>query len=337
MYGIERKGTMMKQRIIISISLILLLAVIGYMVFDLFFTESGRSDNPYDYGLSELRKSDSALIAYREVLQFSPGLSEIYGIATDPFDRIYVTGSNGLEIYSLEGSLISTYPFHDTAYCITVSPDGNMLFGMGDHIEIMNPEGEIITRWNPVSEESVLTSIAIRDTDIFVADAGKKIVYRYDLEGTLLNRIGEKDSLKGIPGFVIPSPYFDLGIGRDDELWVVNSGRHLFEAFRPDGTLISTWGKASMDVEGFCGCCNPSHFAILSDGSFVTSEKGIERVKVYLPSGEFKCLVAAPYQFDEGTRGLDVAVDSRERVLILDPWRNQIRIFIHKRDENHVQ
>ncbi|NQV02691.1 MAG: hypothetical protein HQ542_08605 [Bacteroidia bacterium] len=325
----------MKQRLIIIASLILLIGVIGYMVVDLFFTESGRSDNPYDYGLNELRKSDSSLIAYLEIRHFSSGLSEIYGIATDPTDRIYVTGADGVEIYSPEGTLISEFPFQDTAYCITIAPDGNLILGMMDHLEIMNPEGEIISRWEPESESSVLTSVATNGTDIFVADAGKKIVYRYDQEGTLLNRIGEKDSLKGIPGFVIPSPYFDLGMGRDDELWVVNSGRHLFEAFRPDGTLISTWGKAFMDVEGFCGCCNPSHFAMLTDGSFVTSEKGIERVKIYLPTGDFKCLVAAPYQFDEGTRGLDLAVDSRERILILDPWRNQVRIFILKRDETN--
>ncbi len=323
----------MKQRLIIIVSLVLLLAVIGYMVFDLFFSESERSNNPYDYGLSELRNNDSTLIAYREAQQFSTGISQIYGIAIDSSDRIYVTGSDGVEIYSSEGSLISTYPFQDTAYCITLAPDGKLLLGMEDHIEIMSPEGEIISRWKPESENSVLTSLVTDGTNVFVADAGKKIVYRYDWDGNLLNRIGAKDSLNGIPGFVVPSPYFDLALGRDDELWVVNSGRHLFEAFRPDGTLISTWGKASMDIEGFCGCCNPSHFAILSDGSFVTSEKGIERVKIYLPSGEFNCLVAAPYQFDEGTRGMDVVVDSKERIVLLDPWRNQVRIFVHKEDQ----
>ncbi|MBC8315536.1 MAG: NHL repeat-containing protein [Bacteroidetes bacterium] len=324
----------MKQQLIIITALILLIAGIGYLVIDLFYSESGASDNPYAYGLNELRKSDSSLIDYQEIQHFPAGLSEVYGIAADPANRIYVTGANGVEIYSPGGEKISEFSFPDTAYCIAVTPDGNLLLGMVDHIEIMTPGGEILSRWKPESEASVLTSVATDGTDIFVADAGKKIVYRYDREGTLLNRIGKKDSLKGIPGFVIPSPYFDLGIGRDDELWVVNSGRHLFEAFRPDGSLISTWGKTSTGVEGFCGCCNPSNFAMLSDGSFVTSEKGIERVKVYLPSGEFKCLVAAPDQFDQGTRGIDLAVDSEERILVLDPWRNQIRIFIKKGENN---
>jgi len=326
---------MMKQRLIIITALILLIAGIGYLVVDLFYSESGASDNPFDLGLNELRKSDTSLIEYREIKHFPAGLSEIYGIAADTDNRIYVAGANGVEIYSHDGEKISELPFPDTAYCIAVAPNGNLLLGMIDHIEIMNPEGEIINRWKPESDASVLTSIATNGTDIFVADAGKKIVYHYDRDGTLLNLIGKKDSLKGIPRFVIPSPYFDLGIGRDDELWVVNSGRHLFEAFRSDGSLISTWGETSTGVEGFCGCCNPSNFAMLSDGSFVTSEKGIEHVKVFHPSGEFKCLVAAPDQFDQGTRGLDLAVDSEERILVLDPWRNQIRIFIKKGEDSN--
>lgn len=323
----------MKQRLIIIAALILLIVVIGYMTYDLFLKEKDRSDNPFDYGMAELRKSDSGMIAYREVQQITPGLTEIYGIATDSSDRIYVTGANGVEIYDSDGSLLSEHPFQDTAYCLSVAPDGELLLGMTDHIEIMSPEGEIISRWKPESENSVLTSVATDGIDIYVADAGEKIVLRYDWDGRLLNRIGEKDSLGGIQGFVIPSPYFDLGLGRDNELWVVNPGRHQFEAFRPEGTLISTWGNASMEVEGFCGCCNPSNFTILPDGSFVTSEKGIERVKIYLPSGEFKCLVAAPGQFDEGTRGLDLAVDSKRRILLLDPWRNQVRIFVQKECE----
>lgn len=323
----------MKQKLIITASLILLLAVIGYMVYDLFIVRE-KPFNTYDYGLSELRKTDSSMVQYNEIQQIPAGLNEIYGIAADEADRIYITGANGVEVYSTEGDLISRFPFPDTAYCIAVAPDGNLLLGMEDHIGMMSPAGEIIARWKPEGKNSILTSVATDGTDVFVADAGEKIVYHYDMQGNLLNRIGEKDSLAGIPGFVIPSPYFDLRLGRDNELWVVNSGRHLFEAFRRDGTLISTWGTPSMEVEGFCGCCNPSNFAILSDGSFVTSEKGIERVKIYLPSGEFSCLVATPDQFDEGTRGLDLAVDSRDRILLLDPWRNQVRIFVHKSRKN---
>ena len=150
------------------------------------------------------------------------------------------------------------------------------------------------------------------------------------MKGELLNEIGRKDSVVGIQGFIIPSPFFDIAIGRDGELWAVNSGRHQFEAYNHDGRLISSWKKTSMQLDGFSGCCNPSHIVILPDGSFCTSEKGIVRIKIHDPSGKFKSVVATPDQFDKGTTGLDLAIDSDGRIIVLDPKRNQVRIFVKK-------
>ncbi len=82
-----------------------------------------------------------------------------------------------------------------------------------------------------------------------------------------------------------------------------------------------------MTIDGFSGCCNPSHIAILADGSFVTSEKGLVRVKILNPTGKLKSVVAGPDQFDEETRGLDLAVDSENRIIVLDPKKRLIRIF----------
>ena len=82
-----------------------------------------------------------------------------------------------------------------------------------------------------------------------------------------------------------------------------------------------------MQLDGFSGCCNPSHIAMLSDGSFVTSEKGIERVKIHLPTGEFKCVVAGPDQFIAGTTDLDLAADTKDRIYVSDPRKGLVRIF----------
>jgi hypothetical protein len=202
--------------------------------------------------------------------------------------------------------------------------------GIEDHVEVYSNEGKLVKKWESESESSVLTSIAVTSADVFVADAGEKVVYHYDLTGKLINRIGQKDPQNNIPGFVVPSYFFDLGVNSTGQLWVADPGRHTFMNFGYDGTLISSWGKTSMGVDGFCGCCNPSHFAFLSDGSFITSEKGIERIKVYLPDGTYKYLVATPDSFEEGTRGLDLAVDSQERILVLDPVKKKVRFFVKK-------
>ena len=82
-----------------------------------------------------------------------------------------------------------------------------------------------------------------------------------------------------------------------------------------------------MSVEGFCGCCNPTHFALLPDGGFVTSEKGIPRVKVYDGGGKLLSVVAGADDFNGGTTGLAVAVAPDNRILVLDPVRGQIRAF----------
>jgi hypothetical protein len=202
---------------------------------------------------------------------------------------------------------------------------------MQDHVEIFDNTGKLLKKWSSCGNDAIITSIAVSGRDVFIADAGNKVVYHYDLSGKLIKKIGQKDPSKGIPGFVIPSSYFDLGIGHDGDLWVVNPGRHRFEKYNPDGDLTTSWGESSMAVEGFCGCCNPSNFAILADGSFVTSEKGIERIKVYWPDGRFRGVVAGPDSFIEGTRGLDLAVDSRDRIFVLDPEKKQVRVFELKR------
>jgi hypothetical protein len=324
----------MKQKIIIIGALILLAAGIFFILKDLLFSGKDNAPNRYEYDMSRLRKSDSSLVLYKEVKQIKTSIGVIHGIAVDGNDRIYVCGQHGVEIFEGGGNPVSAFKIDGTALSIHIDGKKNIILGVQDHIEIWDIRGNLLKKWNPVDLESIITSIAATDNHIFAADAGKKVVYRYDFDGELINRIGEKDTVRGIPSLVIPSPYFDIGTGRDGELWVVNPGRHSLEAFTFDGQMISSWGKASMETDGFCGCCNPTHIAMLSDGSFVTSEKGIERVKVYLPDGKIKCIVATPQMFDFGTTGLDLAVDSKDRIVLLDPEKKLVRIFVEKNGKN---
>jgi len=131
-------------------------------------------------------------------------------------------------------------------------------------------------------------------------------------------------------GFIVPSPYFDVALAGKDRLWIVNPGRRRVELYTFDGSLLAHWGKASFKIEGFCGCCNPTHIAVLPSGHLVTSEKGLARVKVYTPGGELASVVAPPAAFAGGTTGLDVAADSRGRIWVLDPVARKVRLFTRK-------
>jgi hypothetical protein len=320
----------MKQKIYIIAGILLLLIIIFFITKDLLFQKGNDNTNPYEYNLDELKKSDSLFVAFKEINQFTPGLEEIYGIAVDQSDRIYVSGKNGVEIFENSGKPEKKFSFDGIAWSVKVDYSGKIYLGMEDHIEVMDNNGKLLNKWHSESPGSILTSIAVTPSDVFVADAGEKVVYHYDHAGKLLNRIGQKDPQNNIPGFVVPSPYFDLGINSSGQLWVVDPGRHTFMNFSYDGKVVSTWGKASMGVDGFCGCCNPSNFAFLADGSFITSEKGIERIKVYMTDGTYKYLVATPDSFEEGTRGIDLAVDSQDRILVLDPAKKKVRFFVKK-------
>ncbi len=320
----------MKQKRYLVTALVFLSAGILFMLWDMFFSHPEPGVNPYAYDMKAIRSADTLLAKYREVQQIKPVLTSIHGLAVDRSDRIYIAGDGGVELYNREGKRESAFRIGGSARCIHVDKDGLIYLGMEDHLEIYNHQGIRVNQWKSCAPEAIITSIAVTTDDIYIADAGNKIVYRYDHSGKLIRKIGEKDPRDSVPGFVVPSPWFDLATDPGGALWVVNPGRHLLEKFSREGAILGSWGKATMAVDGFCGCCNPSHFALLSDGSFVTSEKAIERVKIYSPKGEFRFLVATPESFTEGTRGLDLAVDSKDRILVLDPERNQVRIFVPK-------
>jgi len=320
---------MKQNKLIIAVAIIFILAIVAFMAWD-FFGDNKPEKNVYEYNLDNYNEVDTNLIDYTEIQQINPDIEVINCISVDFDDNIYVAGDSVINIYNSAGILINEILTNSDATCITVDQDNNIYLGAKDHVEIWDTNGSRKSTWESFNEKSIITSIAISDSNVFVADAGNKIIYHYNIVGKFINEIGRKDSLSGIQGFVIPSPYFDVAIGRDGEIWAVNSGRHQLEAYKADGSLISSWKKTSMGLNGFSGCCNPSHIALLNDGSFVTSEKGLVRIKIHKPSGEFSSVVAAPDNFEKGTRGLDLAVDSKDRIIVLDPKKGIIRIFQHK-------
>ncbi|MCJ7579714.1 MAG: hypothetical protein MUP98_04165 [Candidatus Aminicenantes bacterium] len=283
--------------------------------------------NPFEYNIDRYKENDVRLVHYSEVDRIPLELAYVYGLAVGPEENIYVSGDKTILIFSGEGIQISSIPVTGTVHCLAVENNGDVYAGMNDHVEVYSADGTKKSEWESPAEESLFTSIALSKDFVFVADAGNLIVWKFDKSGNLLQRIGDRDEDKDVPGFIIPSPYFDVAVDPDGFLWAANTGRHSLENYTLDGGFRTSWGEPSMDIEGFSGCCNPSHFIILEDGSLVTSEKGIARIKVHNQLGEMVSVVAGSDQFVEGTVGLDLAVDSAQRILVLDPKQKLVRIF----------
>jgi len=290
---------------------------------------SGLSE-AYNLDPAKLAKFDPNLLHYEEAITPIPtGFARSRGLALDAEGRFYVAGDEAIRVLSRTGNLERIVSLARSPHCVAVAADGKLYVGLRDHVEVFDAAGQSLGSWDKLGPRAFLTSIIVTKNDVFVADAGNSVVLRYDLAGQLVGRIGEKDADRDIPGFYVPSPYFDLAMAPDGLLRVVSPGRLRVEAYTPDGDLEFWWGEASTAIDGFSGCCNPVNFALVPDGGFVTTEKGLPRVKIYDISGAFRSVVAGADALNTVGLGIvfDVAVDSQGRIFLLDPIKRAFRIF----------
>ena len=347
----------MKIFVVLLIVLAIVIAFFALVQLDTTGKKGGGLGKEFVYDVGDLAKIDPNLILYEESAQpINTGFANSRGIAVDSQGSIYVVGDKAVRIFAEGGDLLGEIKLADAPRCLAPADDSKIYVGMKNHVEVYDGQGKHLANWQNLGDDAVLTSIAVWKSDVFVADAGGRIVLRYDVAGRLINRIGQKNEDKNgerKTGFVVPSPHFDLAVAPDKNfrgdglLRVVNPGRHRIEAYTFDGDLESWWGQFSTDIKGFCGCCNPVNLAMLEDGSFVTCEKGLIRVKIYSPEGDFVGVVAGPEQLvKEGashicettaecqTGSFDVAVGPRGQIFVLDTIKNVVRTFTRKKEIN---
>ncbi len=334
------------NRVVIGL---LLAAALGAAVWTVFRLDLfGARDVPvqYQYTIDSIAEVDANQILYQEVdRRIETGFKHATAVAVDANGTVYAAGDSQVRLFNPEGQRSRTIEFSEEEaqpQCLAVAEGGAVYVGIKDRVEVYDAAGQQSGAWSCPWPDSVVTGIAVFKGDVYVADAGHRTVLHYNREGRLLGRIGDKDANRGIEGFVVPTPHFDLAVPPDGLLRAVNPGRHRVEAYTADGQLEVSWGRFGSDVEGFTGCCNPVALAVLPDGGFVTAEKGVVRVKVFTPDGRFLGVVAGPRQLI-GSPGkvcqtpeqcqsgaFDVAADSQGRIYVLDTFKNRIRIFEKK-------
>ncbi len=286
--------------------------------------------NPFEYDIESYKKKDATPNFHREVQRITLDFALPRALAVAGNGKVYVAGDQAVAVFNADGTAAGRIDIPGPARCLAADAEGTLYLGLGDRLAVYDSAGRPKSEWPSLGEKAVLTSVALSRAHVYAADAGNRIVWKYDRQGKLLGRIGEKNESRDIPGFIIPSPFFDVAVDPDGFLWAANTGRHSLENYTEGGDFRTSWGESGMDWPQFCGCCNPSHFVILSDGSVVTSEKGIARVKVYNRIGNLVSILAGPEEFQEGTVGLDLARDGSDRIYLLDPPGRLVRIFVKK-------
>lgn len=316
----------MKNKGIIIFLIVLAVVIVGVMVGDFISKRPDKMEaNPYEYDIKDFKNVPEELIHYKESKNFKIGFEEPAGITIEN-EKIYLVGDKKLKIIDLAGKLLNEIELLDKPRTVECSAD-KIYIAFEKQIQVLDETGKMIQEWIIPDENSYITAISVYNGNVFIADAGTRKIMHFTVDGEKLNEFEGKISDEVLHGFIVPSPYFDIDINEEGDLWVVNPGLHSFENYTFEGSLRSYWKSTSIKTEGFSGCCNPAHYTFLQDGSFVTSEKGMVRIKIYKPSGEFSGVVAAPNKFKDEGEAPDIAVDSHGNIYALDFDRKVLRVF----------
>lgn len=321
----------MKNKQITFFLIFLALVIVAIIVFNYTSNRPNKvKENPYEYNIDEYKKVDPDLIKYKETRKIKVALDDHAGLAT--FNgNIYLASASELLIITPFGNRLEGFSIQSDARAVAVENE-RIAIAYKQQIEVFNYKGESLYKTPIVSDSSVYSSVAFLNNKVVVADAGKRRIYGFE-EGSLAFEIEGVSGAKNLNGFIVPSPYFEVAVNLENELWCTNPGMHALQQYNINGDLINSWDKISMEIEGFTGCCNPAQFTFLSDGRMVTSEKGLPRIKIYKKNGELESVVAAPSKFKGNQHAAEIGTID-ENIVALDFDREMIRIFEPKASLN---
>jgi len=312
----------------------LLLGVLCVGVWALAAGGCGRSQTPAPPAAPSATGPAKTAEKYAPVATLDSGVQGLHGIALDARDNVYAAGASGVRVLAPDGKLLREWATSGPATCVALDGEGNVYVGQQTKVEVFDPQGNRLRAWGKegrdAGELNYVTAIAVYKTNVLVADAGNRCIHRFDVTGDFIADIGKRDAAAGLPGIICPSPYLDLAVDKAGDIYVTNPGLTRVERYSLDSKLLGFWGDGGTGPEQFSGCCNPTNIALRADGGVVTAEKITARVKVYDAKGAMLAFLGPQY-FTREAAGLDVAVDSADRLLVMDPGDGKIRVFERKK------
>lgn len=296
------------------IAIVIIFICIAYIIFDI---ATGRSD------VKPAVQTDTAGEPFKTEWQIVKEVELDYGTlfsVTVNADRVFCAGDSFLVAYNKDMSEVWSKPVESTIMALDVYQD-TVYAATREVIHLYTITGEKIDTWGPYDDDAIITSISANRNYVAFADAGNTLVFVLDKNGAL-------KSIVGHPGnqFIIPSPYFDVVLTKEDTLIIANTGKRNIEFRTIDGILARSIGQEGDSLEYFCGCCNPSHFALTPDGNIVTAEKGINRIKIIKPDGELVEPVAQPVFF-RASVPVDLAIGSDGLIYAANRYNSVLYVF----------
>ncbi len=255
---------------------------------------------------------------YRHV-QVIDGKGAVHGIALDSRGQLYAAGDSGIRVLGRN----LRWPTSKPAHSVAVASDGAVYAGEPGQIEIFDGAGKLLNTWRDAKLLGRVTAIGFTQDSVLAGDAADRAIRRFDRAGKFLNNIGKDNPVNGL---LIPNGVVDFAVDAQDVIFAANPGKHRVERYTPGGKLLGHIGRFDgLDPAGFTGCCNPTNVA-LRDAIIYTTEKAGPRVKAYDPSGKLLAVIATDL-FDANCKNMDIAVDARGRVYVVDTVKAAILVF----------
>lgn len=305
----------MNKKLATILSSVFILICIGYIAYDI---ASGRSENPIVSITQESTNTIETNWAIEKSVEI--GFGELNCVAVSENEIIYCGGNSFIASYNKDFQLLWNINTEQTIYAL--AEYNGFIYAAGqEEILVFDSSGTLIDTWGPYDDDAMLTSISANKDYIAFADAGNLLVFVVDKTGALKSIIGH-------PGtqFIIPSAYFDVHLNTNNTIYIANTGKRQIELRDIKGDLISSFGEEGDDFNSFCGCCNPSHFDLTSEGDFITAEKGINRLKVLHPDGSLLEPLAQPPHFLASVP-VDISVSKTGSVFAANSYDSKIYVF----------
>lgn len=280
--------------------------------------------------------SSAAARAASSAVRFKIDASQARAVTITSDGHIVIAADRVLQVRDMAGKIVRETATPRPARAVCADAHGGVIVAFTDSVAHVSREGRIELVGDPFPKGSALTGIAASgDGRIFAADSAARVIWRLDADGRVLGQIRPGDH-----GFTTPRAFFPI-TWQDDHLVVAEPGRHQVLRYTKDGELVTRWGTRSREAGGFAGCCNPVAVAITADGSVITVERGVARVKQFDSRGRLMKELAGPDSFsavhhdaDDGgdlfgcEGGLfDVAAGRDGRVIVLDRAAREVLVL----------
>ncbi|MCA9263110.1 MAG: hypothetical protein KDA60_04655 [Planctomycetales bacterium] len=246
------------------------------------------------------------------------------GVAVDSRDNLYVLGDDRVLCFTPAYALDREMSVDGLGWSLLAEAD-TLWIGFDGRLSLYNAHGELQNTIRDPGRLGRATAIAAAGGILVVADSTNRAVQRYSREGKYLGELGAEANTRG---FMIPNGVLDLvGDASNQTILIAHPQKHRVERYESTGPLVAKWGRFGMHEPGdFGGCCNPTNIAVATDGTIAVSEKAPPRVKLYGANGEFQQVIDQEV-FDQNTKNIDLAFDSRNRLYATDPARRVVEVF----------